>query len=326
VKKPLKVLLTGAFGNVGESTLLALLDRQYHVRCFDLPTKRNCQTQKIHSQSSSFETIWGDIRDGDLVRKAANGVDAIIHTAAIIPPQSDDNPELARQVNLEGTHLLIRIAESLSSLPKFIFTSSVAVYGHPMKLPPPRKVTDPIYPTDVYTEHKIQCEALLHESRLPWTICRLGVVTPFSLSLDLDPLMFEVPLDQRLEFVHTRDVGLALTNAITANATGKTLLIGGGKCCQMLYQDLVEKMLNAIGIGMIPESAFIQPSTEDEYFHTDWLDTTESQRLLSFQTRTYDQFVHEFQLALGYKRKVIRFFRPIARQWLLLKSPYYERH
>lgn len=254
------------------------------------------------------------------------GVDAIIHTAAIIPPLSEKNPELARQVNLEGTRQLIRIAESLPYLTRFVFTSSVAVYGHPMKLPPPRNVNDPIYPTDHYTEHKIRCEALLRESRLPWTILRLGVVTPLSLSLDLDPLMFEVPLEQRLEFVHTRDVGLALTNAITADGIGKTLLIGGGQRCQMLYQELVEKMLHAIGIGMLPETAFIKPQTEDEYFHTDWLDTTESQQLLRYQTRTYDQFVDEYRQALGYKRHAIRIFRPIARQWLLSKSPYYNKN
>ncbi len=321
----MKVLLTGAFGNVGESTLHALLERKYKVRCFDVPTKRNHQIWKLYAHQNNFETIWGDIRDVELVRGAATGVDAIIHTAAIIPPLSEKNPVLARQVNLEGTDQLIRIAESLPHLTKFLFTSSVAVYGHPMKLPPPRKANDPIYPTDHYTEHKIRCEALLRGSRLPWTILRLGVVTPFSLSLDLDPMMFEVPLDQRLEFVHTRDVGLALANAITADTIGKTLLIGGGKRCQMLYQELVEKMLNAIGIGMIPETAFIQPRTEDEYFHTDWLDTIESQQLLRFQTRTYDHFVNEFRHTLGYKRHVINFFRPIARQWLLTKSPYYKK-
>lgn len=320
------VLLTGSFGNVGSSTILALLEGGYGIRCFDIPTKRNKNTHRKLSRAGSFEIIWGDIRDPDQVRAAVEDVDCIIHTAAIIPPMSDANPELAHEVNVGGTHNLIAAAQAAGTAPKLIYTSSVAVYGHPMKLgKPPRTAEDPVEPTDHYSRHKIHCEGLLRQSQLPWTIFRLGAVTPLSIdTVGMDPIMFEVPLDQRIEFVHTQDVGVACANAVEAGTIGKVLLIGGGKSCQMLYEEMVSKMMEATGIGMLPESAFKQPQNPDEYFHTDWLDTTEPQHLLRFQSRSYDQFIEDYLDELGYRRYAIRALRPIIRWRLLSKSPYYH--
>jgi len=45
--------------------------------------------------------------------------------------------------------------------------------------------------------------------------------------------MFDVPLDNRMEYAHTRDVGLAMANAVSSEEVwGKILLIGGGARCQ----------------------------------------------------------------------------------------------
>ena len=57
----MKVLLTGAFGNIGESTLLALLEKNYDIRCFDLQTERNEKVAKRLGKKGNFEIIWGDV-------------------------------------------------------------------------------------------------------------------------------------------------------------------------------------------------------------------------------------------------------------------------
>jgi hypothetical protein len=78
--------------------------------------------------------------------------------------------------------------------------------------------------------------------------------------------MFEVPLSQRIECVHVDDVVRALTGAVVCDAVlGRTLLIGGGKRCQMRYRDYVQRTLVEVGIGPLPDSAF---STVP--YHTDW--------------------------------------------------------
>ena len=160
---------------------------------------------------------------------------------------------------------------------KIIFSSSLHVYGQTQDSPPPRTIADPVHPIEHYSHHKITCETMLRESSLQWLIVRFAAVLP--LDLKLDPGMFDVPLNNRIEYVHTRDVGLAMANAIHCETVwGKILHIGGGSACQYYYDEIVQKIMDAVGIGMLPERAFgIVP------FCTDWLDTTESQSLLQYQ-------------------------------------------
>ena len=69
---------------------------------------------------------------------------------------------------------------------------------------------------------------------------------------------------------------------------------------------------------MLPREAF--SSTP---FPTDWVDTTESQRLLNYQRRDLGDYIEEMTALLGFRRHLIRSFRPLARHWLLRKSPYF---
>jgi hypothetical protein len=132
--------------------------------------------------------------------------------------------------------------------------------------------------------------------------------------------MFDVPLDLRIEFVHTRDVGLACANAISCEeAVGKTLLIGGGPSCRLHYRDMISRALNSLGVGMLPEKAFYSGP-----YYLDWYDTTDSQQLLKFQRRSYDDWLNDIKAEMGFKRHLARIFRPVARWYLLGKSPYYK--
>ena len=85
----MKVLLTGAFGNIGESTIMALLERKHEITCFDLKSKRNEKVRKRLLKHRQFETIWGDISNQNTLLEALKGKECIIHLAAIIPPPSE---------------------------------------------------------------------------------------------------------------------------------------------------------------------------------------------------------------------------------------------
>ena len=123
-----------------------------------------------------------------------------------------------------------------------------------------------------------------------------------------------------MEFTHTRDVGVAVANAVTCNEVwGKTLLIGGGPRCQLTYGEIVAGVLNALGIGMLPEAAFAAKP-----FATDWADTTASQRLLQYQQRTFDDYLRDMIALVGARRLLIKMSRPFVRYWLLKKSPYWH--
>ena len=77
--------------------------------------------------------------------------------------------------------------------------------------------------------------------------------------------------------------------------------------------------LEAVGIGMLPDEAF-----GTKPYHTDWLDTAESERVLAYQRHTFDDYLRDMLRAVGWRRHVIRPSRPIARWWLLRSSPYWR--
>jgi nucleoside-diphosphate-sugar epimerase len=152
---------------------------------------------------------------------------------------------------------------------------------------------------------------MIKSSGLDWSIFRLGASLP--IRLVLDPGMFDVPLENRIEFVHNKDVATAIANALeTDEVWGKTWLIGGGLLCQLRQRQLVEAILEEVGVGMLPEKAFTA-----EPYPTDWLDTVESQRVLQFQQRTLSDYIGDLRARLGFRRALIRLFRPLIRTWIL---------
>jgi nucleoside-diphosphate-sugar epimerase len=322
----MRVLLTGAFGNVGQSTLEVLLTKGYFVRCFDLKNPRNLKVERKMKKLGQFETIWGDIRDQDLCSKLVKDVDVIIHLAAIIPPLAYEVPELAYAVNVGGATNILRAAESRKTPPKLIYASSIAVHGNRMGFEPPTKITDPMIPLDYdnYAIHKMEMEEKIVNSNIPWTILRFAAITPFELGWNIPDIMYEIPLKQRIEVADTRDVGLACANAVEVDTVGKILFIGGGKGNQLYQLDYVSKMLEALGIGMLPEEAFKQPKSIDDYYHCDWMNTDEAQKLLKFQRHTFDDFLSVFKKKISFRRFLVKLFKPTVRGILLSKSPYYK--
>jgi UDP-glucose 4-epimerase len=320
----MNVLLTGAFGNIGTSTLEELVRQGHRVRCFDLRTKANEKAAKrvIERYEGQIEAVWGDLRRPEDVAAAVQGAEVVVHLAFIIPKmsatgiESEAHPDWAREVNVGGTRNLLDAMKALPKPPRIIFASSYHVFGRTQDQPPPRRVSDPVRPVEHYSHHKVACEHLVKASGLEWAILRLAATLP--LAIQLDPGMFDVPLNNRMEFSHTRDVGLAFANAASSERVwGKTLLIGGGPRCQLTYREIVQQALDAMGVGMLPEEAF--GSTP---FCTDWVDTTESQSILRYQQRDFGDYLREMTALLGYRRHLIRLFRPAVRAWLLRKSPY----
>jgi nucleoside-diphosphate-sugar epimerase len=252
--------------------------------------------------------------------EAVQDQDIIIHLAYMLPPYSEERPDLSLAVNIGGTRNLLAAARSLPRPPRFLFSSSFDVFGYTQQMPPPRKITDPVQATDHYSTHKIACEEMLKTSGLGWSIFRFADIPPLSLRSP-HPIMFKIPLDTRFEVIHTYDAGLAIANGIHCDDIwGRTLLIGGGPTCQMLYREYLGRMLEMMGIGMLPESAF-----GNDPYSTDWLDTEESQRLLHFQRYSFEDIMQQLTRIVGYKRHLTRLVRPAARWWILRLSPFYKR-
>jgi len=311
----MKVLITGALGNLGKNTTNQLSKQGHEVRCFDIKTKPN--EKKAKKLPSRAEIFWGDIRKADDLAAAVKGIDVVIHLAFLLPPLTDTKPELSRDINVGGTQKLIEAMKTQKPTPKIIFSSSFTVFGNTQHLEPPRKVTDKLEATDNYTQHKIECEKLCAASGLDWCVMRFAVVPPISIS-GVTPKMFAFPFKTRIEFLDPRDAGLALANAASSkDIWGKILLIGGGKESQIHYGEFVSRMTESMGVGRLPEEAFGADAS-----YTDWLDTSDSQRLLQYQQHSFKDFVRELPKMMGPLRFVVPLVRPIARWYVLRQSPY----
>src|SRR5260370_25624850 len=166
----------------------------------------------------------------------------------MIPPTSEDQAELDRSINVDGTGNLLEAACRLPRAPRFFFASSFDVFGHTQDQPPPRRVNDPVQATDHYSAHKIACEEMIKASGLEWAIFRFADVPPLALRSP-HPIMFRIPLTTRFEVVHTYDAGLAIANGIRSDEIwGRILLIAPSPTFHILYRDYLRRMLEMMGI------------------------------------------------------------------------------
>ncbi len=139
----IKVLVTGGAGFIGSNLCEHLLENGYQVRCLD-----NFATGKwqniiplIERYPETFEMLVGDIRKLDDCRKAVEGVDYVMHEAALgSVPRSIKDPITTNDVNIGG-FLNMLVAARDAGVKRFIFAASSSTYGDSKSLP---KVEDVI--------------------------------------------------------------------------------------------------------------------------------------------------------------------------------------
>jgi len=324
------VLLTGAFGNIGSLVIPELISQGYKVIAFD---KKSHITEKNSRKfsNSGIKISWGDITVKQDIEKALQDIDAVIHLAGIFPPLSENNPQLAHAVNVDGTRHLVEAMEKSSTAKRLVFASSIAVYGKQQgRIPPPLKSSDPVSPDDFYGKNKAECETIIQGSALRWTLLRIGACPPVNIgnmaSFKGAPI-FESHPDSRVEIIHPADTALAFVNAVACDpAIGKILLLGGGAKNQLTIQKLFNTMIGSIGLKPLPREAF--QIKEPIIFHGDWLDTEESQRLLKFQRHSAQQLHQDFWNSLGLAKHALLLLKPISPlvSWgIAQSSPFYRK-
>lgn len=321
----MKVLLTGALGNIGEYTLRSLLEEGHEVIAFELDSPAT--RKRVAKLDGRVTVVWGDITNLSSVGAAVSGVDAVIHLAGMVPPNVARNPELARRVNVEGTRNLITLMEASAKAKRLIFASSIGVFGDVQDRYPPLRADTPVSPTDDYGRHKVDCEIAIGQSTLKWTILRLGAAVPTRLiGTHYDPRAgFDISANSRIEFVHPADAGLAFARAVSCDeAVGKVLYVGGGKNCQMITAPFYNRLMDGIGIGPLPPEVFVR--SNPPRFTGDWMDTEESQRLLRYQTRDLEDLITDMRKGLGLLAPVVRLLRPIVTYFYVRSSPYLKEN
>lgn len=169
---PRTVLVTGATGFVGSHVAEALAARGDRVRAL---AREGSDTALLDSLGADITR--GDLTDGDAVRRAAAGVDVVIHCGAKV---GDWGPvDDYRRVNVEGLrHLLDAVAGR--DLGRFVVVSSLGVYEARHHSGTDETEPLPAAHIDGYTQSKVEAETLALEYHrkqgVPVTVLRPGFI------------------------------------------------------------------------------------------------------------------------------------------------------
>jgi nucleoside-diphosphate-sugar epimerase len=171
--------------------------------------------------SSGIQHFRGDIRDSSLVRRAAAGVDGVIHAAAALPLW---NTREILSINVEGTSTVLETCAA-QGIPRVVHISTTAVYGMPDR--GPLLEADPLEATDAYSRSKLRAEdvARSFRDRLCVPILRAKLVVGagrlgiFDVIFDWARRGKHIPIlgagDNLYQMVHVEDLSSAIWVAAT---------------------------------------------------------------------------------------------------------------
>ena len=131
----MKILVTGGAGFIGSNLCEYFLTKGYNVVCLD-----NFATGHLHNLNGvinnlNFTLIEGDIRNLSDCQKAVEGVDYVLHQAALgSVPRSINDPITTNAVNVSG-FLNMLIASRDAKVKRFVYAASSSTYGDSQGLP-----------------------------------------------------------------------------------------------------------------------------------------------------------------------------------------------
>jgi nucleoside-diphosphate-sugar epimerase len=148
----MKVLVTGGSGFLGINLIRYLLKKNFDIVSLDI-------AEFDYPEKNEIEVIKGDIRDRATVRKALEGVSAVVHSAMALPLYKEEE---ILTTGIDGTRILLEESEK-AGVERFVHISSTAVYGIPDHHP--IKETDRLDGVGPYGKAKVEAEKICEEFR-----------------------------------------------------------------------------------------------------------------------------------------------------------------
>ena len=245
--------------------------------------------------SASFEGLAGGVGAlrGHLttatdVGPAVDGVDAVVHLAAILPPVADQLIDLTRSVNVEGTQIVVVAIRASAPNARLVFSSSVSVYGAPGS-DADVTIQHPYHPDDNYAITKAESEQIVMDSGLDSCVLRIsGVSIPV---FQEPPAEWPFLPDQRIEFVHRDDAVNAIVAGVTAELDGSTRVVNvcGGPTWRMTGAEYVADYFNMIEVD--PAEAVYQSAPG----HFSWYADEGGNAALGYQRNSYPHYLEQLQ-------------------------------
>ena len=234
----MRIVITGGAGFLGRKLARAILDRRRmtdakgavhevtNVVLVDIVAAQGVDDARV-------SIVAGDLADDRVIADVfAEPVHSVFHLAAVVSGEAEQNFDLGWRVNVDATRAWLEACRHRASRPKFVFTSSVAVFGGrlPDRVPDDQQLT----PQSSYGAQKAVGEMLVHDYsrkgfidgrslRLPTVSVRPGkpnkAASSFASGIVREPLngiaaTCPVPPDTRMWLTSPRSV---IDNLVTGH-------------------------------------------------------------------------------------------------------------
>jgi UDP-glucose 4-epimerase len=249
----MNILVTGGSGAVGPCIIHVLHQAGYQIRSFSIDTPASGMFPQ------NVEVLIGDVTDKAAVQSAMQGVDVVVHMAALLhivnpPPELRERYEL---VNIGGTRTVVEAAIN-AGVKRIILFSTIAVYGASGG-----QVLDEMSatkPETFYAQTKLTAEQIILNARgvdgQPLgTVLRLGAVYGSRIKGNYERLLYYlarhrfIPVGSGLNrrtLVYDKDVARAAILALEHPfAAGKVFNVSDGEFHTM--NDIISIMCQALG-------------------------------------------------------------------------------
>ncbi|MBD8059094.1 NAD(P)-dependent oxidoreductase [Cellulomonas sp. JH27-2] len=207
------ILLTGSTGLVGSRLLPRLLDAGFAVRAL---------VRRDVALPDGATAVRGDLDDTATLREAIEGVDAVVHLAALF--RTGDDAAIWR-ANHDGTRHLVEAVAAYAPDARFVMASTGQVYDATADRP--AREDDDCSPAHAYPASKIAAEKLVRESGLTWAILRLPFVygdgDGHLASIPTLATRFGLHPAHTYSVAHHRDIAAMVALALSGVADGRTV-------------------------------------------------------------------------------------------------------
>lgn len=248
-----RVLVTGATGAVGPRVVAAFHDEGYRIRTLSIDSPPDGMWP------DGVDARIGDIIDPAAVQSAVQGVDGVIHLAALLhivnpPPGLQGKYE---RINVGGTTNVVEAAHQ-AGVKRLVFFSTIAVYGATSG--GVLKEDSPAHPDSFYAQTKLKAERIVlaakrEDGKPLGTVLRLGAVYGARIKGNYQRLLLALsrsrflPIgrgDNRRTLVYDKDVARAALLALEhPEAAGKIFNVTDGEFHTL--KDIISTICETLG-------------------------------------------------------------------------------
>lgn len=293
-----KILITGDAGFIGSNLTKALLKLGNKVVGVDnfndyYDPKRKEKNIAEFKLNPNFTQERADILDREKLELIFSQTkpEIIIHLAARAGVRpSLKNPQLYRQVNIQGTKNLLEMARK-HKVKQFILASSSSVYGNQTKIPfsETDKLAKPISP---YAETKLKAEALCKQYNFPVTVLRFFTVYGPKGRPDMAPYLFTKRIlggqiitrfgdgSTSRDYTYIDDIVEGIVAAINRPLTYEIINLGNNQPVKLNdFIKIVEKITKR-------KAKIIEKPRHPADVRQTYADITKAKKLLNWQPKT----------------------------------------